>query len=81
MKLMDLPTLLSLALGFTATYKYALLIAIADYAVQYGQDNNEELKIPTRRIGCLGKRFPKRCLLPTWSIFPRSLARPSQKTL
>ena len=36
---------------FTATYKYALLIAIADYAVQYGQDNNEELKIPTRSIG------------------------------
>ena len=36
---------------FTATYKYALLITIADYAVQYGQDNNEELKIPTRSIG------------------------------
>ena len=36
---------------FTATYKYALLVSIADYAVQYGEDNNEELKIPTRSIG------------------------------
>jgi 5-methylcytosine-specific restriction endonuclease McrA len=36
---------------FTATYKFALLVSIADYAVQYGQDNNEELKIPTRNIG------------------------------
>jgi 5-methylcytosine-specific restriction endonuclease McrA len=36
---------------FTATYKFALLLSIADYAVQYGLDNNEELKIPTRSIG------------------------------
>jgi 5-methylcytosine-specific restriction endonuclease McrA len=36
---------------FTATYKFALLVSIADYAVEYGQDNNEELKIPTRNIG------------------------------
>ena len=36
---------------FTATYKFALLVSIADYAVQYGEDNNEELKIPTRSIG------------------------------
>lgn len=36
---------------FTATYKFALLIAIADLAVQRGQDNSEVLIIPHRDIG------------------------------
>ena len=40
---------------FTATYKFALLVSIADYAVQYGEDNNEELKIPTRSIGAMAR--------------------------
>lgn len=36
---------------FTATYKYALLISIADIAVQHGKDNNDHLVIPHRSIG------------------------------
>jgi 5-methylcytosine-specific restriction endonuclease McrA len=36
---------------FTATYKFALLISIADIAVQHGQDNNAPLTIDHRSIG------------------------------
>jgi 5-methylcytosine-specific restriction endonuclease McrA len=36
---------------FAATYKFALLISIADFAVRYGHDNNETLTIPHRSIG------------------------------
>ena len=36
---------------FTATYKFALLISIADYAVQNGKDDGDELLIPNRDIG------------------------------
>ena len=39
---------------FTATYKFALLISIADYAVQNGDVGGDELLIPNREIG---KRF------------------------
>jgi hypothetical protein len=35
---------------FVATYKYALLIAIADLAVQLGKDDGSELELPLRAI-------------------------------
>lgn len=36
---------------FTATYKFALLIALADLAVELGADNGNELSLTTRQIG------------------------------
>jgi len=36
---------------FTASYKYALLIAIADIAVESGRDDEQPLTIPHRRLG------------------------------
>ena len=36
---------------FTATYKFALLIALADLAVEHGADNGDELILTTRQIG------------------------------
>jgi 5-methylcytosine-specific restriction endonuclease McrA len=36
---------------FTATYKYALLIAFADLAVELGADDGQELVLSTRQIG------------------------------
>lgn len=36
---------------FTATYKYALLIAFADLAVELGGDDGRELLLSTRQIG------------------------------
>jgi 5-methylcytosine-specific restriction endonuclease McrA len=36
---------------FTATYKFALLIALADLSVELGRDDNEPLKLPYRSIG------------------------------
>ena len=36
---------------FTASYKYALLIAIADIAVESGQDDDRPLTIPHRSLG------------------------------
>ncbi len=36
---------------FTATYKYALLVALADLAVEYGADDGAELVVSTRQIG------------------------------
>jgi 5-methylcytosine-specific restriction endonuclease McrA len=36
---------------FTASYKYALLIAIADIAVESGRDDDQPLAIPHRRLG------------------------------
>jgi hypothetical protein len=35
---------------FVATYKYALLIAIADLAVQLGSDDSREIELPLRAI-------------------------------
>ena len=35
---------------FTATYKFALLIALADLAVELGVDDGEELTVPIRQI-------------------------------
>jgi len=35
---------------FTASYKYALLIAIADIAVESGRDDDQPLAIPHRRL-------------------------------
>jgi len=35
---------------FVATYKYALLVAIADLAVQFGSDAGSELDLPVRSI-------------------------------
>jgi 5-methylcytosine-specific restriction endonuclease McrA len=39
---------------FTATYKFALLVALADLAVEVGADDGEPLVLSTR---CLGERF------------------------
>ena len=36
---------------FTATYKFALLIALADLSVELGRDDNESLQLPYRSIG------------------------------
>ncbi|MEB0060103.1 HNH endonuclease [Variovorax sp. LG9.2] len=36
---------------FTATYKFALLIALADLAVELGNDDGQELLVTTRQIG------------------------------
>jgi 5-methylcytosine-specific restriction endonuclease McrA len=36
---------------FTASYKFALLIAIADIAVESGRDDDQPLTIPHRRLG------------------------------
>ena len=36
--------------AFVATYKFALLSALADLCVERGQDTNAELRIPTREI-------------------------------
>ncbi|WP_157272221.1 HNH endonuclease [Azohydromonas aeria] len=36
---------------FTATYKFALLIALADLAVELGADDGQALELSTRRIG------------------------------
>lgn len=36
---------------FTATYKFALLIALADLAVELGSDNGDALLLTTRQIG------------------------------
>lgn len=36
---------------FSASYKYALLISIADIAVESGQDDDQPLVIPHRRLG------------------------------
>ena len=36
--------------AFTATYKYALLLALADIAVESGDDTGEVLVIPISRI-------------------------------
>lgn len=36
---------------FTATYKFALLIALADLAVELGADDGDELLLTTRQIG------------------------------
>src|SRR5690349_5032431 len=35
---------------FTATYKYALLLALADLAVEMGDDSGEPLQVPTWAI-------------------------------
>ena len=37
--------------SFVSTYKYALLLAIADLCVELGHDDDAPLEIPTRRIG------------------------------
>lgn len=36
---------------FTATYKYALLISLADLAVELGADDGRELNLTTRQLG------------------------------
>ena len=36
---------------FTASYKYALLISIADIAVESGRDDDQPLPVPHRRLG------------------------------
>ena len=36
---------------FTATYKFALLIVLADLAVELGQDDGSELTLSTRQLG------------------------------
>ena len=36
---------------FTATYKFALLISLADLAVEFGADDNNALILATRQIG------------------------------
>lgn len=39
---------------FTATYKYALLVALADLAVERGTDDDSELELP---ISAIGEKF------------------------
>ena len=36
---------------FSATYKYALLVALADLAVEHGRDDRSELELPVKLIG------------------------------
>ena len=36
--------------AFTATYKYALLLALADLAVEHGDDSGDPMAVPTRLI-------------------------------
>lgn len=37
--------------SFVSTYKYALLLSLADLCVELGRDDDAPLEIPTRRIG------------------------------
>ena len=37
--------------SFVSTYKYALLLSLADLSVELGNDQDEPLQIPTRHIG------------------------------
>ena len=37
--------------SFVSTYKYALLLALADLCVELGRDDDGPLEIPIRRIG------------------------------
>jgi len=37
--------------SFVSTYKYALLLSLADLRVEHGRDDDAPLEIPTRRIG------------------------------
>src|ERR1039457_5019365 len=37
--------------SFVSTYKYALLLSLADLSVELGRDDDAPLEIPTRRIG------------------------------
>lgn len=37
--------------SFVSTYKYALLLALADLCIELGHDDDAPLEIPTRRIG------------------------------
>ena len=37
--------------SFVSTYKYALLLSLADLSVELGKDDDAPLEIPTRRIG------------------------------
>jgi len=37
--------------NFTATYKYALLVSLADLAIEVGADDGCELQLSTRQIG------------------------------
>ena len=60
---------------FTATYKYALLMALADLSVELGDDSGEELemsrtKLPRNLLGTIGVR---RC--------PSSVKKPYDRTL
>ena len=36
---------------FTVTYKYALLLALADIAVEMGDDSDQSLTVSSREIG------------------------------
>ncbi len=47
--LTDMQRLLSEGL-FVATYKYALLLALADICVEHGKDDDASLELPTRVI-------------------------------
>lgn len=55
---------------FTATYKFALLIAFSDLAVELGADDNAELLLSTRQIG-------ERFILIYWrQALPYGIGRP-----
>ena len=55
---------------FTATYKFALLIALADLAVELGTDDGAELLLSTRQIG-------ERFILIYWrQALPYGMGRP-----
>ena len=36
--------------GFSSTYKYALLISLADLAIELGKDDNSPLQLSNRQI-------------------------------
>jgi len=58
---------------FTASYKFALLLALADLAVELGDDSGGALDLPTRRIAEKFIRYYWRQALP----YPRAGAGPA----
>jgi hypothetical protein len=58
---------------FTASYKFALLLALADLAVELGEDTDGELEIPTRRIAAKFIQYYWRQALP----YPRAGETPT----
>ncbi len=58
---------------FTATYKFALLIALADLSVELGTDDSRELELSTRQIGDRFIQMYWRQALPYGTGLPNSI--------